>query len=1120
MAEQDILWQLIHDGVVGSTNSSVISGKIMAKAKKYFKNNIEQDVPVYREVVNEEYQEWVPVIVYEVQQVATYAPEENHLTANSLNLEAFGGYTSASATAKEPKTVGLATGGSLKTDAASNGSFSAVFEGMSAEIAGQANIDASSRTGSTVTGATPGKLTLLSASSSENTARVGERDDRHTVAVIIGKDASLTADWVGISAVNNGHAEADMKQGGSMALASISKSSQPTESWYDTLISVGENAKITSNTTLIIRASDLPSTISKVEANTAGFGLNFDTMMGKNFIDQECNIDVGNGAVLTADGDISLEVIQQTKADASTRLNGGGILSGKDAKAMNDIVRIARINIGEDATIQRAKENESTGTVTLSVRSGYPDTIRTEAYIESAGFIALANARAYTDVESYGEINIAPGANITGGNGVTVDARSTSNYGIKYIDGKLGVDPGIITKATVKSKAGIPVPNAVARNTLSFNTYVNINQEDPNHPAPNRGRASISTDSGDILVNASNDAMSVKADASSEGKGGFGVSTGNAWNDAWLTNAIWIDRADLAGKNINIYAENGGQLKTSSNPYADEHYRPRIVSHGYSKLNGIGKAASEARITGEMINQIRSENTGDVNFIARNGGQVIHKTTNPEDAIDQEAKAESKIKKVMGIPLGKRQRKSVLEWGIWNRCDFCGEGEEYDVQRTEQKTIAERYKDAFEKALSPLTDIQRMVSSLGSITRARYGEEDYAASGKIFVLDLPVTLEKDISLNNEQISRYRLWDNTATRLDVYLLPNATRMYGIGDLNLQFVSEVLRGDVRNNGETVEIDIITALTPYAVSHPVIPIGSTGALDFATGTLTLPSKADFELYLHELSAKWLTEAWNDGYFQALTADQGAINDCALNGAEMPAGEIVADLTDGGEANGWHSWWIGATPATASDPDQTLICLLTNAETDEADAFRTSVSMIKNGEEPVDVSLYLYRDRDSDRLEIEKYNVMFFDTPEGEKSLVKVITNLTTGGEMEVPLPMHIVLRGTHIDGTDWPAYSLSDHWFAMCDGSDGRANMFDGFYTNTFDGDTFDSNYIRIEGIADGNLKLTVRKGQSIWTEWTGENEAENIAGEKYIRVENEWYPEAEAPTGPLPEDAAAV
>ena len=82
-----------------------------------------------------------------------------------------------------------------------------------------------------------------------------------------------------------------------------------------------------------------------------------------------------------------------------------------------------------------------------------------------------------------------------------------------------------------------------------------------------------------------------------------------------------------------------------------------------------------------------------------------------------------------------------------------------------------------------------------------------------------------------------------------------------------------------------------------------------------------------------------------------------------------------------------------------------------------------------------------------------------------------------------------------------------------------MFDGFYTNTFDGDTFDSDYIHIEGIVDGDLNVTVKQGQNIWPEWTDEDAASDIAGNDYARLDGVWGPETEAPQADeLPEESA--
>ena len=70
-------------------------------------------------------------------------------------------------------------------------------------------------------------------------------------------------------------------------------------------------------------------------------------------------------------------------------------------------------------------------------------------------------------------------------------------------------------------------------------------------------------------------------------------------------------------------------------------------------------------------------------------------------------------------------------------------------------------------------------------------------------------------------------------------------------------------------------------------------------------------------------------------------------------------------------------------------------------------------------------------------------------------------------------------------------------------------------------FDSDYVRIEGIVDGNLNVTIKQGQPIWPEETGEDTAEDIEGSKYVRVDDVWYSENEKPEAePLPEDAAVA
>jgi hypothetical protein len=414
------------------------------------------------------------------------------------------------------------------------------------------------------------------------------------------------------------------------------------------------------------------------------------------------------------------------------------------------------------------------------------------------------------------------------------------------------------------------------------------------------------------------------------------------------------------------------------------------------------------------------------------------------------------------------------------------------------------------KGLLPLTYMNTLANRSVSVTRARYGDEENEAAVKVFVMDVKGLLEKDVRLGGEQLASYRMWENNATYHSVYLLPNAARLYMNAGGGLDYVTDILQGKVLNDGYTYEIEVITALNDYAYANPEIPIGRTGRLNFATGVLTIASYTDFELYLHEISAAWLIEQIKSGYLRTLMGDQKAFNASAADGSEkLPEGTIVEGLTDGGTVEGIRLYWIGDTPETAADPDQTLLLLMVNEKTDEVDAFRTSVNMLKKNAPLVDVSMYVFRDSESDRREEEKYNAFWFDSFDGELSLVKMLTNVVGEG-LEVPRPIRIKLRAYKLAGNDLPVYSLTDHLFLMCDGTAGAYNLFDGAYHVTFDGDTFDSDYTRVEGIADGNLIVTIKKDQPVWPEWIDGDEAEDIGGKQYQLTDNKWVERPEDPT----------
>ena len=314
--------------------------------------------------------------------------------------------------------------------------------------------------------------------------------------------------------------------------------------------------------------------------------------------------------------------------------------------------------------------------------------------------------------------------------------------------------------------------------------------------------------------------------------------------------------------------------------------------------------------------------------------------------------------------------------------------------------------------------------------------------------------------------------------------------------------MLKGDALGDGETRNISFYTAVTAEANAKGIIPIGSTGTMNFKTGVLKLPPQADYELCLNEISSEWLLKQFESGMMRRATAAQEKLNASALEGMELPEMEYADGPVPDGKKNGRLVYWLGHTPKTAADADETLVYLLVNPETDEIDAYRTSVNMIAGGEAPIDVSLFIYRDVKADRMEEELYDVFFYDTPAGEKSLVKVITN-TPGAEMQIPVSLQIELRKFRVKDSRETAYCLNEQVMILCTEEKGKASALNGFYKATITDDTFESAYILITGIAEGNLAVIVKKGQPVWGEWTGEDTAETIDGIQYILINSVWY-----------------
>jgi hypothetical protein len=598
-------------------------------------------------------------------------------------------------------------------------------------------------------------------------------------------------------------------------------------------------------------------------------------------------------------------------------------------------------------------------------------------------------------------------------------------------------------------------PTSSAENDVDFINQININKDQLDS-----SKTSVITSKGDqIDIFSMLTKLHLYANTFTEGAAGGATVSANSRNKPKLKAIIHLDNTSLSAPNGGVHLlasmdKDAGKDGTFYEEHANAcSYTPLGSEYALARIEDgeiyawiLCSDTSLVKVDGEFTHEAAAAGTN--NYNAECTGSAAVWTT-----VDDQ------------------------HYTIEDHCDFCnndpdnpdGPNHSDDPDDPDNPGYFRKY---INKALAPILEIRKAFN----------GGLD-SAQGGIYALGRHKLLTEDMMLTEEKLKKYTLWTNTLTQHEAILLPNATRLYR--KKGLDYIAEIFRGDIPQNGMENTIVIFTALNENAFRNPVIPIGETGSLDFRTGSFTMPVSARFDLYLFEISGAWLMTGLKDGKIRMLAADPEAVNGyMAENGekdiAELPLGDVLEGITEEKTGGGWRLFWLGHTPETAADENEPLIFLRWNETTDEILAFRTSVAEIASGVVPTEVSLYIWRDGERDRAGEEKYNVMFYDTPAGEKSRVKVITHALDGREPELQSALQIVLRSSEVSGADLPAYSLAGHCFVMNDGTDGKVSVFDDEYTASFNGDVFESNYIRIEGIRENNLNVTIWKGQPVWEE----------------------------------------
>ena len=390
-------------------------------------------------------------------------------------------------------------------------------------------------------------------------------------------------------------------------------------------------------------------------------------------------------------------------------------------------------------------------------------------------------------------------------------------------------------------------------------------------------------------------------------------------------------------------------------------------------------------------------------------------------------------------------------------------------------------------------------SASGTAWKPGLTDEIRQAIENLFVLELAVILQKDVRLEQDDLAKYLLWNNTVTRRDEYILPNSAHLSVGEGKKLSFVTDVLEGKILNDGRVHKVNMISALDEAAVNDPTIEIGSNSSLNFNTNTLMLGSDTTLDLYLEEVSGSWLKEQFENGTMKALAEQSDDI-------AAAARGEQLEGLKEGTGRDGRKLYWFGRTPEEVEDGDAALYFMTLDEDTDEAKAFRTSAAAFEAGEEAAAVSLLVFRDEKADRMGEVQFDVMFRDLSEEEDRAMFYAHTLVPGPDvqLEIPASLAIVLRDFRpfFKDADWPVYKVSDELFFMNDVTDGTGLLFAPDYTVYFDGSTFDSTLTKIEGIDTGDCTVTVKADQPIWAEWDTQNTAHDIGGRSYVLNDDVW------------------
>ena len=1082
--------------------------------------------------------------------------------------------------------LNIATLGSLEAVSQTKDDFAVSVDGVSLKTEkGDITLNAKLKADSQAVGTAPGGLSGANGTFSNMTAYIGTKNGESQVSkVLVGKNATINAAGsLTMKAENLTSVKAELQPRKSPSLASGSVSLQESYTNKETEVNVGSKASLKAGNDLRLSLTDKLQATSEVESEILSLALALDKMKGFNKAVTSNKIHIGNEASLTSSqGNVDIQAISDATQTASMILEGNFSLigNGQWVEATNGLSRESEIAFGDKVQVKAGKG------ISVYNRAGNEDHITTTTKADGkAVTTSVAKTRSTTDYSSLAIIRVGQGASFIANDNLKLlsegsigEMKTSANaYNLA-----VSVDPEALATANIKDYAQVLInPNTglkVKLESSKADVVIHANSDKmqvetmaDSHGGSIRGSSTAKaynnldiykkiyldntnvTAKKNISIRAYNtdvkDRNSIKATSNTTLTANYGDMYSHAVNSGSVKNEIRSKTGEggynvslNAKKKVEKKAENYNQNTTfrgngetvwgplSLFVKSHEKYGNAFIN---SKQNDLlkGKDYTKSKETTILTLHISNKDFADYTWENIKNGKFLEQieksfTTLGMDMYEWAKSAISTLSDWVKESYGIVADSVVVVVG--KTIQVAKQVGEYIVDSAGK--VWDATKGAFVKASKTvekaLKEIGGFFSSVADTIlgwfRASYDEEVRASLSEIYLTEIETTLAQDAVLSPEDLSRYLIWNNAHTFRDYLILPNATRL-SIGSGNkIHFVTEVMVGDLLDDGRERTLEMVTVLSTADAADPVIELAEVASLHFKDGSIRLAANADMDLFLDEVSGQWMKEGFEKGLLNAAIVDPDRINSKEESSDELEgtviSGIILEDDTqalsylENGEGKETQKkvYWLGRTPAEAeaSDgEDSPVYALVIDEETDEVKAYRTSAGMMADGTEPIDSSVLVLRDRKADRMGEVAFQVMFYDTEganEEGRSEMSLYNRRQDGKELDTPASLTVQLRGYEVEGSDYPAYSMSDHLFILSDGSDGEVNICDGAYTATFEDDVFESDYLKIEGVSSGSPIITVKADQLIWPEFTNpaKTEAIDLNGTAYRLTDGEW------------------